>query len=351
MDGPAYINTANFDSRKAGSGEAQSEASSTCTYESSEVSTSASAFSSAANGTTDSISISGSEGMQSSTNTPSATARVNKPRASAKGHGKGDAGKSKANAQRAKEKTEERTDAGGKGKRKGKHGRNPALRGCDDESEGKGSKAGTVESSQESKIHIPPHQKNVPRRTDFIAQAGKKWHSYVTTVMLRNIPNRYTNMQLIDELDEEGFRGTYDFLYLPIDFRNNCNVGYSFINFLTEDVCHQFSDHMEGYRFKCFNSAKRASCVPAYVQGLEANVEHYRSTLVGSDEPLHRPVVLHGGQQITVRQAEFLTSLAGGDFATERDRHHVSIRTTKEDLLEVLDQFCSPSGPDNLIRL
>jgi hypothetical protein len=265
---------------------------------------------------TDSISVSGSEGIHSSSNSPSTTARMNKPRASAKGNGKGEVMKSQDNAQKIKEKTEERNDTRGKGKRKGKLGRNQVPKGSSvvSESEGKGLKTCAVEPSQEGKIHIPPHQKNVPRRTDFIAKAGKKWHSPVTTIMLRNIPNRYTNGQLIVELNEEGFAGTYNFLYVPIDFRNNCNVGYAFVNFLTEDWCQSFSEHMEGYRFQRFNSAKRACCVPAYVQGLEANVEHYRSTLVGSDEPLHRPVVFHNGQQITVRQAEFLFSQASGDF-------------------------------------
>ena len=65
-----------------------------------------------------------------------------------------------------------------------------------------------------------------------------------TTVMLRNIPNRYTRDMLINRLDK-GYEawlysvehmcceGMYDFVYLPIDFSSRCNVGYAFINFRT----------------------------------------------------------------------------------------------------------------------
>jgi hypothetical protein len=39
-----------------------------------------------------------------------------------------------------------------------------------------------------------------------------------TTVMIKNIPNKYTQRILLGEIDKR-FAGTYDFLYLPIDFR------------------------------------------------------------------------------------------------------------------------------------
>lgn len=50
-----------------------------------------------------------------------------------------------------------------------------------------------------------------------------------TTVMIKNIPNKYTQKMLLERIDVK-HAGRYDFFYLPIDLKNNCNVGYAFIN-------------------------------------------------------------------------------------------------------------------------
>ena len=51
-----------------------------------------------------------------------------------------------------------------------------------------------------------------------------------TTVMLRNVPNNYTREMFLAMLDEHGFAGRYDFVYLPCDFYRQANLGYAFVN-------------------------------------------------------------------------------------------------------------------------
>eukprot|EP00605_Chrysophyceae_sp_TOSAG23-4_P002942 GSChrysophyteH1.ASY1.ANO1.3240.1 assembled CDS len=51
-----------------------------------------------------------------------------------------------------------------------------------------------------------------------------------TTLMIKNIPNKYSKDMLLAEI-EQSHSGTYDFFYLPIDQKKLCNTGYAFINF------------------------------------------------------------------------------------------------------------------------
>lgn len=104
-----------------------------------------------------------------------------------------------------------------------------------------------------------------------------------TTVMLRNIPNKYTREMLIKQLNAD-FSGEYDFMYLPIDFKNKCNVGYGFINFRIEASTERFISMFHGVDVrKCLpglNSKKIVEVTPARVQGLTENVRRLKNSPV-----------------------------------------------------------------------
>mmetsp|Transcript_59785 Transcript_59785/g.153991 ORF Transcript_59785/g.153991 Transcript_59785/m.153991 type:complete len:660 (+) Transcript_59785:175-2154(+) len=100
-----------------------------------------------------------------------------------------------------------------------------------------------------------------------------------TTVMLRNIPNRYTRDMLAERLDET-HKGQYDFVYLPIDFNSKCNIGYSFINFRSAEAAVAFMQEFHGKRTKSvlpgFSSAKVVEVSYARVQGRDANMDNLK---------------------------------------------------------------------------
>lgn len=113
----------------------------------------------------------------------------------------------------------------------------------------------------------------------------------ITTVMFRNIPNKYTREMLVDQLEQD-MKGLFDFLYLPIDFKNKCNVGYAFINFRTVEACDEFVNMFNGVEVrKCLpglNSRKVTEVTPARVQGFEENVQRLRNSPV-MRELVHKP--------------------------------------------------------------
>jgi hypothetical protein len=49
--------------------------------------------------------------------------------------------------------------------------------------------------------------------------------------MLRNIPNKYTLNNILEEINSS-FWGKFDYINLPIDYERKLNLGYAFINFV-----------------------------------------------------------------------------------------------------------------------
>lgn len=135
--------------------------------------------------------------------------------------------------------------------------------------------------------------KMVPRSTNLVAEYGMG--AEVTTVMVRNIPGNYEQQDLLEDLFCLGFRGTFDFLYLPLDRNTNTTVGYGFVNFVNSTFASRCMAALQGYSFQRNDSSRvrRAAASPAYIQGLEANMQHYRKAAIMNAKQKHRrPLVL-----------------------------------------------------------
>jgi hypothetical protein len=103
------------------------------------------------------------------------------------------------------------------------------------------------------------------------------------TLMLRNIPNKYTIHMLLETLNK-CHRSTspgqlvYDFCYLPIDFKNRCNLGYAFVNFVDAAFAAECYMAFNAKRWNDFNSKKVCEVKYARVQGKEALIEHFKNS-------------------------------------------------------------------------
>ena len=96
-----------------------------------------------------------------------------------------------------------------------------------------------------------------------------------TTVMIRNIPIKYTDEMLIEALEE--FKGKYDCLYLPFDYEKNGNKGYAFINFVHPLHILYFYDKFSGKKWELFESSKICELNMANFQGISEIQKHAKN--------------------------------------------------------------------------
>lgn len=109
-----------------------------------------------------------------------------------------------------------------------------------------------------------------------------------TTIMLRNIPNKVDQAMLKNIIDESSW-GKYDFMYLRIDFANDCNVGYAFINFVDPLDIIDFVNARGNQRWNCFKSDKVAEISYATIQGKDCLVQKFRNSSVMLEHAHYRP--------------------------------------------------------------
>lgn len=96
-----------------------------------------------------------------------------------------------------------------------------------------------------------------------------------TTVMVKNIPNRFGFQQLIRILEPK-FHLKYDIICMPNDKNTNKNYGFSFINFTEAKCVKNFYELMNGQGWEKTNSPKICEVLYSKIQGKNNLIHHYR---------------------------------------------------------------------------
>ena len=103
-----------------------------------------------------------------------------------------------------------------------------------------------------------------------------------TTVMIRNVPIKYTIKVLEKEL--EYFYGKFDCLYIPFDYENGGNKGYAFLNLINPYHVLLFYEVFQGKCWSYFESKKICELNFANFQGIHEIKKHAKN-YKGSKQP------------------------------------------------------------------
>jgi hypothetical protein len=133
-----------------------------------------------------------------------------------------------------------------------------------------------------------------------------------TTLMIRHIPIKFTPDTLREYIDHEGFKGKYDYCYMPMDFRSHRSLGYCFINFYDSAFASEFLRVFGKKKLSSTNSEKVLSISAAARQGLLPNVASFKlSTLKQMPRVEFRPVVAILGQLVPLDEDTYNWLLTG----------------------------------------
>jgi hypothetical protein len=100
-----------------------------------------------------------------------------------------------------------------------------------------------------------------------------------TTMIVTGIPKHFTRQTLLELFDREGFRGQYDFAYLPIDFLSNQCLGHAFVNFRSKRATHRFMAIFNGRQHEPGCDALEVKPTSG-IQGFAACIRRYRGNPV-----------------------------------------------------------------------
>ena len=106
-----------------------------------------------------------------------------------------------------------------------------------------------------------------------------------TTIMIKNIPNKFTGDFLLNIIDQN-FKGTFNLFILPTDTNKCKNFGYAFINFTSSYFIPYFYYMFNGKMWFSTNSQKVCKLTYSKIQGKKGLISHYIGKIVYQNDSL-----------------------------------------------------------------
>ncbi|CAE8601954.1 unnamed protein product [Polarella glacialis] len=117
--------------------------------------------------------------------------------------------------------------------------------------------------------------------TDVVAHPSPSQHEDHMTVMIRNIPARFTKAQLLRDFDAHGPSGI-DYFFQPVDLQTGKTKGMAFVNFRSKAQAAKFQDQWHRQRLPNHGRGKVLDITAAHVLGITANLAQFTDHTLGS---------------------------------------------------------------------
>jgi hypothetical protein len=152
------------------------------------------------------------------------------------------------------------------------------------------------------------------KKTAFINSADQN----KTTIMIKNLPNKYTRSMLVEDLECTMPFSSFDFVYMPLDFHTHSNFGYAFVNLSRSEYVKDFFNIYSNRRLPNIRTSKTCELTFARVQGYHSNVNRLInspifSLIEGGSECL--PLIFQNGKSIQFKK--FCSLYKSGVFKNE----------------------------------
>ncbi|KNB44446.1 protein MEI2-like 1 [Blastocystis sp. subtype 4] len=172
-----------------------------------------------------------------------------------------------------------------------------------------------------------PHQQDIPRRyqarklsprsSEFFPKKNrerednridiekvKRGEDKRTTLMVRNIPNGFTREVFVRIINKK-CKNRYDFLYLPMDQKTHCNMGYGYINMIDLESVVLLYENFNDYKWPHTRSEKVCSICYGRLQSDTEDLIEYCSdwSVMTAEEKYHplffsKKVIRDGDEEI-----------------------------------------------------